>query len=97
MSFGTACRCRMSLAAACQATTLSTLTMQWSKGMKANSTGARAQALPLAPGLVQLDLSGNLLEDDKAHLLACGLAQSRITRLCLAHNRVRTSPAARGL
>ena len=48
-----------------------------------------AQALAAAPGLVRLDLSGNLLEDDKARLLAGGLACARITHLSLSHNRVR--------
>ena len=47
------------------------------------------QALAAAPGLVRLDLSGNLLEDDKARLLAGGLARARVTHLSLSHNRVR--------
>lgn len=47
------------------------------------------QALVAAPGLVRLDLSGNLLEDDKARLLAGGLARARVTHLSLSHNRVR--------
>ena len=45
------------------------------------------QALPAAPGLARLDLSGNLLEDDKARLLADGLTRARVTHLSLAHNR----------
>ena len=48
-----------------------------------------AQALPGAPNLARLDLSGNLLEDDKARLLADGLARARVTHLSLAHNRAR--------
>lgn len=51
---------------------------------------AGPQALAAAPGLVRLDLSGNLLEDDKARLLAGGLARARVNHLSLSHNRVRS-------
>ncbi|KAK9834878.1 hypothetical protein WJX81_005732 [Elliptochloris bilobata] len=57
-------------------------------GMRLAACRALAQALPSAPGLARLDLSGNLLEDDKARLLADGLARSRVTHLSLAHNRI---------
>lgn len=59
-------------------------------GARRRSTAAHAvQALPSAPNLARLDLSGNLLEDDKARLLADGLARAHVTHLSLAHNRAR--------
>jgi len=58
-------------------------------GLSPVSGAGGAQALATAPCLARLDLSGNLLEDDKARLLAGGLARARVTHLCLAHNRAR--------
>ncbi len=62
-------------------------------GLSPVSGAGGAQALATAPCLARLDLSGNLLEDDKARLLASGLARARVTHLCLAHNRARRTAA----
>ena len=39
--------------------------------------------------LAHLDLTGNLIDDNRARLLSAGLANNHtITHLCLAHNKV---------
>lgn len=44
--------------------------------------------------LAHLDLTGNLIDDNRARLLSAGLANNHtITHLCLAHNKVRASTA----
>ena len=46
--------------------------------------------------LAHLDLTGNLIDDNRARLLSSGLANNHtITHLCLAHNKVFHSPPAR--
>lgn len=41
--------------------------------------------------LAHLDLTGNLIDDNRARLLSSGLANNHtITHLCLAHNKVPT-------
>lgn len=58
-------------------------------GMKLSDCRSLARCLEYCETLVRLDLSGNLLDDDKLRMLASGLINNlSVVHLDLSHNRI---------
>ncbi|KAK9841164.1 hypothetical protein WJX74_001292 [Apatococcus lobatus] len=58
-------------------------------GIRLSDCRALAHSLQQVDLLAHLDLTGNLIDDNRARLLSSGLANNHtITHLCLAHNKI---------